>query len=922
MTNFSIKLNNFSDLAISNISFSYKKETDLIKIPIVSSSKTSNEILTVLYDSIISNSDSKNPFIIEIFCEYVLTNGKTYIAYNKLNIYSSKSNLGNTQVVSDLISTIPSITENMSQIDIASTLKVLDQLNKLSTISTNNTISITTNVNTNTKSKTEINTPICNENSCNKRGSCIALLNSIACKCDEKFAGVNCEFSKDTAQIIKNITLSMVNNLGKKIISSSQNNISEITPELLNNVGKNIENAVKVLDNMEEAKSLKDILINLLDVSNKKENSFYEMITNNTDVFVNSLSDLFTFTTLQIGKTKMNNNAQSKRLNIKSANSIFDQLSIEENNKIIYVDKNDYKNYLFVNHGHIEGDNVSNLSINSKKFNNLRLIQSVNNSPNSTDKNSSDSNGTEENYDLNDLQKLDFLKYYSNVTSLLIKLGQNVIKGYLLDGIFFNSVSRNSYNNYNTTFNILNYSQTNDNFDLIIKQIPSLNSSNSKTENLFKERINSGLSYIDAYDCIKNFVESTNRNTTIFLIYLFVKNPIYIIDMNISNKSLSMSHYFDFFDSDANLIDLSICNKEILHYIPLQSRNEDFIRKFNLYPRKYFLETYNTINNKINITDINASWKNTYDKYMILNDGTVDKNTSISYQLDKYYLQYKLNFIFYNTNATNSSNIFINSIQENYVKTLDQNNYIIASSRKTGEFSVLGEYNTPTEYTGPKFYLYRNELFTLNNFTTNTLSKILIALISSNYLIVIIIGIYYLINSNSEDALNEDSHVELELTTLKLDNDIFGDIQDRYSLYNYFENYRSKFQQNQKNDLYKNHNENNVLIINNNSNNQSIPENSNNAITKKKDYTSDHVKINFNGELKQNRNIKNEYEGSALYSLYHFVIKRNIFSCLILHTSLFSPKYKSVTKVFTLYFLELTIVNFLYIFSSIQFDVN
>jgi hypothetical protein len=292
-------------------------------------------------------------------------------------------------------------------------------------------------------------------------------------------------------------------------------------------------------------------------------------------------------------------------------------------------------------------------------------------------------------------------------------------------------------------------------------------------------------------------------------------------------------------------------------------------------------------------------------------------------------MQYSLYLVDINTEAAIFSNVFSNT-NDNFIKTMDQNNYFIASSRRSGEFTVLSDYEPPSEYTGIHFYLYRNELFNKTNLASNTLFKILTTIISLNYFFIVIFIIYYCVASNSEDSHNENTLVNMEFNNITSDNKIFGNIQDRYCMYYYLETYRRISKSNKNNNLVVeniNNVNNRVLNINEpNDNANSVPDNSKTNIAKKKDYSDENVKINISDEIKNfsdnNNNVTENGNGQGIYSLYHFVVKRNIYSNLIFQKSLFTPKHNSITKVFTLILLELTIVNFLYIFSSIEFNVS
>ncbi len=733
-----------------------------IKISIGSNKdELSTSVSTMISDPNIEESDSKTPFIYEIYCEYILSNGVEYTNYNKINIYSPKSVEENSQVVKDLIAGLPQITSDTSEDEISSSLDILQKIVK--TASINSSKVIYTNEGDEFTSENEIIIPKCTQNFCNKRGVCLAILNSLYCKCDEKFIGDNCEYSTETAKIIKDTSINLFKNLLKNFDDNNKKGLINVSSEYLIKLEKNSAILFGVTDKIEDSKIFEDLLDKILDTNDNKDESIYQNIKNNSKKIINSLNVLFSFTINHAAKIKIKNKEESQRIYYENMKK--EKYSINQN---IKIDEQSNKYFYNTSHDDVEIMIISNK--NKRNKNTIpRFIQTksanTNNQTNSTEK------IIIEDY-LNELQKLEYIKRNINQQNLLVSLGKNIIRGHL-------SETKNPFNmNISLT---LNYSEYNTNFDFIIKQIPDINSYKSRTENLFSDRKNLKLSFIDAHECLSKFIRLQKFRDEIFLILINFKKPIYMIDSKMSSSALSLSNFFNFYNSTGDLIDISICNKEIKHYIPIQTMNIDFLQKYRLNPDKYQLNYYN-LNDKLDIKNINSAWKKTFDKFKIFIDGTIDRNSSITYQIDKYYIQYKLNLIYYNTSLINSSQIF-KDLEENFVESTNKDNYFIANSRKTGEFSIVGKYDPPTEYSGNNFYLYRNEIFNQANLSKNILFIILVSLISLNYFFVLCMFLYYLFTSNGNDYLNEEAYFELEVKTCNYDNDIFN-CNDRYFIWN------------------------------------------------------------------------------------------------------------------------------------------
>ena len=892
---------------------------------------SSLEVNTLIKDQFIESSTSSSFFPVEIYCEFTLSNGNTYTVLNLINIYSSKTDIGNTQVVTDLVSTIPTIADNMSQAQITETLAILDKLDSITKLNDNNSknsTTISTNSNTATGEITNVNVEICTVDSCNKRGLCLNMINSIACRCNQGYMGVNCEIASETAKVIKSITNGLANTLNKMITSAAKDDSSLLTPQLFNSVQKQIENGIKVFDNMADLNVFSDMMSNLLNTNNNSDVS--QKIKENSEVIVNTINNLFKFTTLQVGKTKIDNNESKKKRNIiynfSGQEKEIDQISNQENiklEKIVVIESVDYNSPDHV-HTDINKNNDKRRRLLRDENYITRFIQVTSNITSNSNQSqtvASDNISTStyvDDFNLSEDQKISFIKNFYSIKKLLINLSQNIIKGY---------INRNT-NSTNTTINnsteILDFTQTNENFDFIIKEIHQNSLSNVSFTNLFKTRITQKQSYIDPYECLNKFISQnnqTNNNLTnnnnsssdttiyknrfekIFLVYFYIKTPIYIIDQNLSLKSLTLSHHFQFFDSNLSALNIETCGADIIHYLPFNTANTDFKQKYLMYPQKYFST------NK-NLTSINENIKNIYDKFQIFSNGTVDRNSSIKYQLDKYYPQYKLNLYSFNEIINNTKNLLQDSVNENNIKYFDENDYIVASSRKVGEFSVFSEFTPPSVSSGNFFYLNKNELFTVNNIGNNTLFKILLSIICFNLGILVLMLFYSGVSGNSEDKGENEKNLENEGIILNKDNYIFGD----YNRY-YVEDL------NNKDISKKSHNLEN-LNQDENIQKDELRENKNKNISKKKDYSGDNVKISVQEDIRKIANLSHIEETPGFFSLFHFVFKRNIYMNFFFLSSPLSPKSKSITKVFCLVLLMITIANLLYIFSPIQFDVN
>ena len=463
----------------------------------------------------------------------------------------------------------------------------------------------------------------------------------------------------------------------------------------------------------------------------------------------------------------------------------------------------------------------------------------------------------------------------------------------------------------------------------------------------------------------------------------------------------------ELYDCNLNNINLENFNQlntenkiEIIHYLPIITKNKDFIKKYNSNPQKY-----------LNIQENQSlETKKTYPPFHIFPNGTIDKNPDLIYQLNTYNKDYTINIIslpiseIMNESTVSKSNIF-------KARNLSKNGYVVAVSSNTGEFSSFANVDKFDGLENNMFFLkYPQILQNGENYKENKCFYILLSIFIINLLSVIGLIISKIRN---EKYLNTKEWYENERTLILNDEKIFNfDFKTkfnfsnqvnltRYSVYDFNSNFNDQIEKTPEKNNSKIFPVNNTLINNtsvskcmsvikpkmmNKTSNPIAPKALDNIeielhvsqeIRERNNLNSDNYQmvINmFNLELQEenetrkngsNEKILEENKNQILYeeekenkkelnklqkstinnlqtevlaitdfdtksesflkklkSFVHFSFRRNIYANLFVLSSPFNPRYKFITKIFTLIYLIVGFSCIFYSNSGIDFNVN
>lgn len=385
--------------------------------------------------------------------------------------------------------------------------------------------------------------------------------------------------------------------------------------------------------------------------------------------------------------------------------------------------------------------------------------------------------------------KSELKKIKSSIFSFILSMLNNNITNHGNNdyGNITSSSTNNSALNSDTESGLIKI--TNDNFDVIAKTLSLDELILFDKERFFIDRIIHKKSYFDIriisnqYDDIysKNnetakqallgikylIINNFKKNNTpscldnIKMVYLYNKNPLVNLDYSITKYSLTSSHIVEFFDCELNRLDLENLfgknNLQITHYLPIISRNKEFIQAFNLNPRKYL-----SANQHI--------FRNTYPPYYIFPNGTVDKNPDIAYQIEKYHKNFEIKAISYSMFNNSNLNPIANQtfVNETYTsinnRYLTKAGYVIATTPNTGEVYSYTFKQVPSEQEGSLFFLHYPELLTNKYHLLNSLC--IYSIFGLFFLNIIFVILEFIFRKPSGCCNKKSSNVNLSLKEL------------------------------------------------------------------------------------------------------------------------------------------------------------
>lgn len=738
----------------------------------------------------------------------------------------------------------------------------------------------------------------CDDNYCNNQGKCSyadKYETTGVCTCNKGYSGFYCEMTEQEKNIIKTYILNSINSIEKSLKSEEikkdyntgattvSKSPKEISSSLIKAVEIHIKNGCKTIDNLEDAKKLNNIVKLILD---NKNSASTENIVKSKNEIANMVSNMFDFTSGQIMKTK----------------TIEAKKRINNNNRLLFLSE------------------ISQEEKNSENFRNLQTNLT-----------------SQEIYN----QKIKLIEESENTKNLLEKMGQNFAQH------FNNKYSQilKANNNTSNSYTILKsqnmsdfiFEKENNHFSLMFTPIIDIN--DFDFIKYFNKRVKNNQSYIDPKKCLSSKinsnifrsekrVEDATLNNVIFALFVNYYKPVYAISDELLKRAVSNTHNLLLFDIKGRPIDLHSCTDEIMHFIPLEPRDPEFIESYNANPTKYQLFKEDLDNNIISINQVN---KKSYMPIYISPNGTIDKNLAIKQQIETYYPTYKFYLSDYNVrnvthyNTTIEINKMFKNLPEDSVRYI-KNSQIVAASRNLGNMAVMTYYDPPKDVVD-KYYFLKNDnvIKRSENWNGNWCFITLTIIFGINFIFLIISFVLECSNKSliqkDEEYLKPDRvKFEHEHYLAKTDDLIFDkDLKIlRNNIYGYL-----YFGESNSNPIRPLKTEVSSFPQNNSNSNNNIPPNkqeielNNINVDLKEDINR---KNNTEANLKENKTNIKSYKRPETNSLIHFIFKRNIYANLFLLSSPFDPSWKFLTKFFTLIYFNLFSCTCFFIYMDIDFD--
>lgn len=652
------------------------------------------------FELLSENLDSlPNPLSIQVFAEVTNLIGNKEVLKNEIKIYTNKLNLDFNVLISSVLNSYNDI-NNLTAEDKQNLVAILDELNLFNDrieIGNDQVFSVPV---INDEGLLIIEEPVCQKDYCNGNGQCMFIEANQYCYCYEGFAGKRCQFTDRNHELLKNYFKNITNNLIANEVSKPDINKND-TIVLFHNHIKSTQN---LLEEIEDLNNYVLILENLIRF--KKDSASLANTNNdefNSSLIMSIINNILSLTEQNLIKTKIDNvemKLNKRIVNYKKASKANLAKTLIMNN---------------FNNTHIHKNEIANNKTKTK----ARYLDEINENAN---ENTTDFSldKIEFSLDINQLNK--FSNEINNIKKSIVQ---------------FTNQRLNSMN----SSEILKIS--NKNFDIQAKKLSLENLINFNKENLFIQRRLHKNSYFDLVlngkglggftnksdiksinefkDILTKNLRDNNINLDecfgkINLIYIYNKNPTFNLGFLIANNSLTSSHLIEFFDCNFNKIDFSklLNGKDTLkitHYLPVITKNKNFINNFNLNPEKYI--------------KIKEKFEEMIPPFFVFQNGTIDRNPDLDYQINTYHNSYSIRLL-------NEKDSFS-------AKSISKSGYLIAESKTTGEFFSSIERNKQNKIENNLFFLkYPQIFYNAENYLINRCFYALALLIFSNILLILI----------------------------------------------------------------------------------------------------------------------------------------------------------------------------------------
>jgi len=908
--------------------------------------------------------ESLNEVTVEVYVDIIPSNGTKYTLFKQLKIYKTMDLIGKFNYT-NILQTL-SINNEMSNESILDAQKSLSRLQTDLPVPKDSSFT-KLNLALNTNGTVSLIQAECNDaNYCNNRGTCYVIKYLPFCKCNSEFKGRFCQITETNYMVLadysKNLSQITYYNLYNNTNFTIPNSLSS---EVLQKIQLEITTNLKFVEKIEDMDFYIQTLIMLLD--NKDKGNVLTKLNQNQNNLMDISSQLFNILQNSIFKTKYDNLNEK----IKSFSSFQDasgKYYVKFVNTTSSSSSNTTNNYT------ISNTTLSNRRKLFKRYSKERSLQYIFTNDDLDRKTANNTNATDitiidDPYVIiiNDPKILeltdDQINFYREKYNQLTALLNNFTKAFIQANQ--NVPIKMNQTNQMFTYN-LDYFYTSDFSDI-------------EFNNYFNQRKQNNQSFFDAKNCIMENIGKINKDEkNIFYIgYFFYDIPIYNLFSNLINNTISLTDSINIYDYQGNKVDIQ-CNTEITHYLSIFPYQQDFFKRFLTYPQKYessdpifFLKQYmpyyifpnGCIDHKNQLNQQIDMYYRQYDVNVTVYDPVLTFT----------------NIKAANPSQADASG----SIYTSYFKSIQNGNYIVAGSKTTGEFSAFAYFNPLNGPMKNNYYLDYNQIFWCGENFKNNMCFILIMVLAGLHFLILIGFIalktcFRRFKDVKEWSKAEDRIIRKDNMIFGENRYTFNEFDDK----NFYVSqiYSDKHNLSKNKVLELNNDENPENNIYNNNNNIFVPvnkdlnskksskeenkieaeiilpgrKNSNpdgeneNVVDFEAENLRENNKIIINENKRKNlehiQDLKDAKEqkissdvqsekfdkvsihntpvnikSSRLYSLYHFIVFRNIYASLLILTSPFSPKYKTYSKLVFLVYLEMLSVLLLFVFGPFDF---
>lgn len=518
-------------------------------------------------------------------------------------------------------------------------------------LSPNYESSIKCSKNVNSLLPIDTNLPNCNPSLCNNRGVCYSNGCITNCACYSGYIGANCEISKDNYNVWKQGFDATVEAMDYRVFIYNQTGLI-LDNSLLNSADVLLDSVVSSVQRFEDLEPFFNLLDNVIVKFNDKISTTKEVEASFNN-FHNMVSSIYLFSIKQMNRRSEENVKEYADSGVTvSTLGTLDLTGV--NYSVTYIGYRNLQENITIT------DNSNYFVSFSDPYSNTIL--------------------------LTDDQK----SYYRDKLMMW--------KKYVLDSAYGIVIS-----NYNNTNGSYEYTYSNSEFELVVKNFNSTHIQEFDFREYFNDKRESNRSYFDAYNCLNEMISKNDSGydlSSITFYFVEFKINLFHFDFNLYSSSITNSHVLKFYDAKLNEIKINkkICDSGITHYSVFFPYNRNFKNDFNRFSPKY-------------TKDFNKEGIQYYFyPYYIFDDGIID-HSPLNEQKDKYYKKFVLRISYLSNRTDNASDdIYKYSVsQKNYILN---NTFVESLTDVSGEFAVFAFDEDVKFRDKPHYYFKKAQIFT------------------------------------------------------------------------------------------------------------------------------------------------------------------------------------------------------------------